>query len=276
MEHVWMRMCHLHFVPNSQVSAASARSAYKSLFFAAHLCRAARSTLCNVAVYSDAASETRVYTYNVHIDAAHKGTTTPRLMQNKDAGTMTWLTSPYLNDITVFHSSCCSMRNARRFPNSSRRRVMLGHESAEYVNDYVPTPPLEGAIYLRRSDGARALLGRFDASCFSVPWEGCGGALTGEHDSRCGEASEDPSVYYAPFFRQPLVRKIFFGDSEWRLCLRVEVQYSKRHPERGGWMADLQMDLSPERWETVDRAKMASPLARESFYKALNSLLEWS
>ena len=245
------------------------RSRYITLFLHSHHSRAARATISGIAVYPDAVFATSAYdpswTYNLLFQAHQRGTN--QSWPLVDLGVLGgWSANDFA--IVVFRNS---MRHLYDYPSPDSQDVLLDHESAMYTDDYVPTPGLEGVIFIGRSDGARALLGRFDSTLI-----GKGGI---EDDGWTGECSDEPHLYCTPVFVQSLVRDIFFGQAEYTLTLRVQVEYERRHPENGGWISDIELELIPKMYphpdSPIDRQMATSPDARNAFMRTLVDRLQW-
>ena len=276
MGSAWVDMYRRDFLPGYTGLVHNSSSSYRSAFFHAYYSRAARKTLRSMDVFPDAAfaasTHNPSWTYEVLFEARQKET--DRWWPARSMGQFEW--SVYGTGVTLYgtvmqHHEFYNMGDRDEFPES--RSVVLGHESATYTNDYVPTPSLEGMVYLRRSDGACALLGRFDSSLVQAD----------EKDGWKDECSDQPELYCAPFFVQPLIRNIRFGDRRYTLYLRVEVQYERNHPEMGGWFSDLELDLILLNFENehteiehAHQKQMSRPMAKDAFVKALNATLQWN
>jgi len=217
MHNAWLVMLHRDF-PGHMSPQLTPDWQYKTLFFHAYYSRAARATIHNIDVFADAASakfdpswrynssfEARFdpsWRYNVFFEARQKGGQTWPLMH---IGECRWTVNH--SQITLFRVTpnfaqrMHNMIYKYDFPQS--RDVVLGHETEEYTNDYVPTPGLEGAVYIGRSDGRRALLGRFDSTLISEDGD--------ERDGWTYVSDDSPHNCCAPVFAQPLMRSIFFG-----------------------------------------------------------------
>ena len=276
---VWLDMHFRHFGEPRFISPS--REVYVARFFHTYYSRAARSTLHDIDVFPDAASGNRAFdpscTYKVFFEAHHKGAS--QLSPLIDVGKCRWdvpqasiflfrrLQSHHHNPRDASRMQFHVMRHARDFP--EYRSVVLDAETPSR-SYYVPTPGLEGAVYLGRSDGARALLGRFDST------------LIHRH-SRDGSFTDDegdtdhPNIYYAPTFVQPVVHNIFFGKVRYTLRIRVEVQYERKHPEKGGWLSDLELEMIPDGYPDTDVPfeKMSSSYVKDAFMKALDATLQW-
>ena len=71
------------------------------------------------------------------------------------------------------------------------------------------------------------------------------------------------------------MRDVYFGNVRYVLRLRVEVRYEVKHPEKGGWLSGVELEMFGDGgpWELPEN--MSSPYVKHAFMKALEASLQW-
>lgn len=271
MNYMWLRMLRRDFDPS--VSHPECRRQYITMFFHSYYSRAARSTINNIYVFSDAAFATCEFDpsweYKVVFEARQG---TDRWWSPQQVGVLEYEVVEY-QAVSLFRVTCLSpdqdhfyrRRTLNDFP--ERREVLLEGVGSTFV----PSQGLHGVIYLDRSDGARAVLGRFDSAVIDTNAVECDGRTV-------VSSSPYPQIWHAPMFMQPLVRKIYYGDAEFTLNLLVVTEYEAHRPEKGGWLADMMLELELQFADESDRPlppNVTSLAAENAFMKALTDRLQW-
>ena len=241
------------------------------MFFHSYYSRAARFTINNIYVFSDAAFATCEFDpsweYKVVFEARQG---MDRWWSPQQVGVLEYEAVEYqavslLRNLSPDQDHFHRRRTRTDFP--ERRDVLLEGVGRTFV----PSQGLHGVIYLDRSDGARAVLGRFDSAVIDTNAVECDGRTD-------VSISPYPQIWSAAMFMQPLVRKIYYGDAEFTLKLLVVTEYEARQPEKGGWLADIILELELQFADESDRplpSNVTSLAAENAFMKALTDRLQW-
>lgn len=270
MNDMWLRMLRRDFDPS--VFHPECRKQYITMFFHSYYSRAARSTINNIYVFSDAAFAACEFNYwwdYTVVFEARQGM--DRWWSPQQVGVLEYNVLEY-QAVSLFHGPRDDQDHFHRrltrtdFP--ERRDVQLQRVPG---SSFVPSPGLHGVIYLDRTDGARAVLGRFDSAVINTS--------AVESDGRTVDScSPYPHIYRAPMFEQSLVRNIYYGDAEFTLKLLLVTEYEARRPEKGGWLSDIKLELELRFADESDRPlppNVTSPAAEDAFMKALTDKLQW-
>lgn len=276
MDGAWRRMCQADFPWSDGAMAAPWRTAYLRVRRAVCHSRASEATLSGVDVLADCLRGPRASGERLRLFATVR-------QWDKEARSLVAVSSRCLGDLSsaildaenglyqLQESDIHDMRNRRAFPPAEDRRVRLVREASD---DYwsLPSPGLSGELcVVRSSDGACALLGRFDQA---VPEEGDSVWL-----ENMATTSDD---YSAPHFCQPIVSDIRIGSAVWWLSVCVEVQFptprrtrqaGRRRSRVMGWVAgvDLMLALGKN-----DHDDLPCRSTRDALLDALHHTLQWT